>query len=218
MNDFTSLVSELEAFAKAGVPGDEAGDDKDDDKRIADAALQGEAEGEKRVTGKGKPEDEEDDKPMTKSFSVTLADGTVAEAFDGTEALQAVQTDTVALKSQMEDMQKAFEVMAGCVKNLIAGHDKTFTMVKALNGKVATTNAQGTGRRTMVSIAEKLSVGGAAGGKTEPSANQVMLKARTMCDEGKLGWEALPRIEAFQGRGMIAPPDLLARYPQLLTP
>lgn len=217
MSEYKTLIAELtgdlETMAKSG--GCDT-DDKKDDKKIEAAAADGEKISDRETDGDDKEKDGKDEK-FGKAFKVTMADGTETEAVDGTELLKAIQVENGELREHIEDIQKAFATAVGVIKQLRTEMTDLSTMTKSMQSKVAAAGAAGTGRRTMVAIAEKLTSGISAE-PTKPTANGVMMKAQQMCQDGKLPWEALPRIEAFQGRGQIAPPDILARWPALLTP
>lgn len=213
MSEFKALIGELQTqldtFAKAGAPCD---DGKADDKKIVAAAGKEGEKAEKEGDGDG-------DETFGKAFKVTLADGSEAEAFDGTAMLKALMLENGELKESMGDFQKAFASAVDVIKQMRDAMTEQATMLKALQTTVGTLSAAPAGRRTMVTIAEKLTPGTpGAGEAAKPTAHGVMMKASQMCRSGALGWEALPRIEAFQGRGQLAPPDLLARFPELLTP
>lgn len=214
MSEFKALIGELQTqldtFAKAGAPCD----DKDDDKKIVAAA------GKEGAKAEGDDKEPDGDEAFGKAFKVTLADGSEAEAFDGTAMLKALMLENGELKESMGDFQKAFASAVDVIKQMRDGMAEQATMIKALQTTVGTLSAAPAGRRTMVTIAEKLTPGtpGAGEAANKPTAHGVMMKASQMCRSGALGWEALPRIEAFQGRGQLAPPDLLARFPELLTP
>jgi hypothetical protein len=233
MNDFAQLLSELEEFRKASPACDEdedkkmgakrnkAGseDDDADDKKIEAAAKDGDKRSEAETFGK--------------AFRVKLEDGTETEAFDGTEMLRALHAEHEGLADrvagQQEDILKAFDLAVVTIREqreeLAALKAKTAeqgTLLKSLGDKVSTIGAAGVGRRTVLAIAEKLSpsagITGAASETSAPTPNQVLMKAQFMARNNKLDWSQLPRIEAHQGRGALAPDDLLQRYPELLTP
>jgi hypothetical protein len=207
-DDLLAELSALEPLAKA-AGADKETEGKADDKKIAAAA----AEGDKAGDGDG----DADDKQFGKAFSVTLADGTQADAFDGTEMLKALHSTAGEHGEKIEDLQKAFQQAVAVIKDLRAVVQEQGEMLKAVGAKTAQVASSGAGRRTMVAIAEKMTPLAAAEA-AKPTGGSVMMKAQQMCRSGALGWEALPRIEAFQGRGQLAPPDLLARFPELLTP
>ena len=83
-NEFEKLLAEIGDVHKA-LPTDE--DTKVDDKKIEDAA----AEGGEQVAGAGAPDDEgKKDEDVSKSFEVTLEDGTKVPAIDATSILKAL--------------------------------------------------------------------------------------------------------------------------------
>ena len=106
MNDFTALLDELaslqagtEDMAKAMKT-----DDAEDDKKIAAAADtdgDGKAEGAGEGDGEGGGKDGDDSEYFGKSMSITLPDGTKAEAYDGTEAIHGLHARIDALEAQL---------------------------------------------------------------------------------------------------------------------
>jgi hypothetical protein len=228
--EFAALISELESFQKASGADDDktagSGDGKGDDKKIVAAAADGDKTSAKEnpTEGEGSGDDKGKGEPFGKALQVTLADGSQVEAWDGSEMLKAMQTESGEMREQMDDMRKAFEIAVGVIRDLRTEASAQDTLLKSLQLKIASVGASPTGRKSMIAIAEKLSPGSGTGAgsgaraATEPTAASVMMKAQQMCRADALGWEALPRIEAFQGRGQLAPPDLLARFPELLTP
>jgi hypothetical protein len=229
MGEFTELLGKLEDLQKASgavcADDKEAISDKDekkdsaDDKKIEAAAKDGEKESDK-----------EEKETFGKAFKVKLEDGTETEAFDGTAMLKALHTENELLRQTMTErdaeLAKAFDIVvtvlgeqrqydADQTKQLVAQD----TLIKALQAKVDSIGQAGVGRRTMLAIAEKLSPSaGIVDEKPKPTGGQILAKAMFMAREGKLDWGSAVRIEAYQGRGEVAPADLLARYPELLTP
>jgi hypothetical protein len=230
MSEFAKLLGDLEEFQKAAKPacdepdGDDKGkskakaDGKADDKKIEAAAADGEKEGDQ----------DKDGEPFGKAFKIKLEDGTETEAFDGTAMLKALHTENEVLRAtindQNQDLMKAMEIVVGELGKLRAADAERGTLMKALQTRFDALTTAGTGRRTMLTIAEKLTPmqgtpsAGAAHVDDKPTPGQVMMKAQFMAREGKLPIGQTVRIEAYQGRGILAPPDLLARYPELLTP
>lgn len=217
-----NLGIELESFAKADPV-------KDDDDKKADKEGDTSADNQKIQAaaddGKANSDADDDDKkgkPFGKSFQVKLADGTEAEAFDGTEALQALAAHAAEQDTVIEDLQKAFASACEVIKVLRTEVAASSEMVKSFGTKTAAAASAGTGRRTMVSIVEKLTPAEKAGGGTvaaarEPTAGSVMMKAQELCAAGRLDWAQVARIEAFQLRGLLAPPELIAHLPELVS-
>lgn len=233
MGEFTELLGKLETLQKASgavCADDKASmDDKDegskkgdkaDDKKIEAAAKDGEKESDK-----------DEKETFGKAFKVKLEDGSETEAFDGTAMLKALHAENELLRQTMTErdaeLAKAFDIVVGVLgeqREYDAAQTKQLaeqdTLIKALQAKVETIGSAGVGRRTMLAIAEKLTPGTGAGPDAPNAATpqQVMMKANFLAREGKLDWSWLPRIEAHQGRGSLAPPELLQRHPELLTP
>ena len=221
MSEYAQLVKdvagELEEFHKADAAKKEDGDDN----KVKQAAKEGAAESD---DGDADEDDDKEGKPFGKALTVTLPDGSSAQAFDGSKAIQTLVSENADLREQIGDLQKAFSIAVDVVKDLRASRDKQGEMLKALQTKIASVGASPSGRRTMVASAEKLTPGddaqrlgpSAAQGPTQAS---VMQKAMKLAEDrtSHFGWEGIPRIEAFQNRGQLGPPDLLARFPELLT-
>jgi hypothetical protein len=230
MSDFAALLADLETLQKASgadcaddkkTMGDGDADDKKDsagDKKIVAAAKDGE-----------KNSDAEEKETFGKAFKVKLEDGTETEAFDGTQMLKALHAEHEVLRgavySRDEDILKAFDMAIGTIRDLQAKVGGQETIIKALQTKVDTFGAAGVGRRTMLTIAEKLSPSAGVTGSGEaeraaagPKASDVMAKAKFLAREGKFDPAQLPRLEAHQMRGMIGPDDLMKAFPELLTP
>lgn len=209
------LGLELETMAKAMKDGDGDCDDKaksdgaGDDKKIVAAAKDGEEISDA----------DDKDKDMGKSFQMTLEDGTQVEAFDGTAAIAELVQQNAELRGAVEDLQKAFGAAVEVIKQVREAQTEQGTMIKSFGAKVSTAVSSPSGRRSMVSIIEKLSPAEAGKPRAEEGPNplRLMAKARDLCQSGKMTWDQMSRIEAYQGRGMIAPPDILAHFPDLAS-
>ena len=141
---FAALLGELDTMTKA-LPAAEVADDK---KIAAAAGADGddenkEGEGDKPAEGA----------PMAKSFQVTLADGTVVDAEDGTELVKSLLT---RVDNTEETIAKALGGTIDLVKALTGQMNSTTALVKSLQTQVAELSGQGRGRKTMVSVHEKL--------------------------------------------------------------
>lgn len=140
MGELGELATSQEQLAKA-LPAD---DGKDDEKiqAAAEEGGTGEGGGEGGDADAGK---EGDDKPMAKSFTITLDDGTKVEAQDGAELVKALGE---RLDATEDNMVKAL----GGAMNLIKSQGD---MIKSLGDQIKKLSGEGRGRRTVVSIAEK---------------------------------------------------------------
>lgn len=144
---FAALLGELDTMTKALPAADVA-----DDKKIADAADDGDGDGKQKLDADGKPIADTD--PMTKSFQVTLADGTVVEAEDGTELVKSL----FARVDQNEDMiVKALGGTLNLVKSQGEQIAATNALVKSMQAEIAKLGNQGAGRKTLVNVHEQVS-------------------------------------------------------------
>lgn len=232
MTDFADLLVELEDLQKARMPAEKDVGNGDGDagegtsatsKKDGKAPAVGDAKDDKNIKAAakdGQDEGAKDEESFGKAFKVKLEDGTETEAFDGTAMLKALHDENGDLRETIGDLQKGFELAIDVIKNLRTTAGEQGALLKSLGTKVSGLSTAGTGRRTMLTIAEKLTPGtpGAAPDDGKPTAGAVMMKAQFMARKGDLDWGSLPRIEAYQGRGQLAPADLLARFPELLTP
>lgn len=154
MSDFDKLMGELNQLAAdqgelaKALPAD---DGKDEDNIQAAAAEGGLGGGDGDVDGAGEGDEDgaEDGKgdgaPMAKSFQLTLEDGTVIEAQDGTEMVKALAED---LNQTKGTMAKAL----GEAVTLIKGQND---MIKSLTDRVAKLSGEGRGRKAVLSVVEK---------------------------------------------------------------
>jgi hypothetical protein len=133
MTDFAALLDDLETLQKASAPSKED-EGKGDDKKIAAAAADCDKDGDKDDKGE----------EFGKAFKVTLADGTEAEAFDGTAMLKALHTEHTKLaevvEAQRADMQKAMEILVAVAKDQRKTIADQADLLKALGSNVAVTS------------------------------------------------------------------------------
>lgn len=223
MNDFAELLADLETLQKA------SGADCDDKDKTGGDDSDKDGAGDKKIDAAakdGEKQSDADKETFGKAFEVTLADGSKAEAFDGTAMLKALHTEHEVLQAAFEDRQgdilKAFDIAVGTIRTLQTQVAQQDTLIKALTTKVNAVSSTGVGRRTMLTIAEKLApsagINGDGGRASGPSADDVMAKAKFLVREGKFDAGQLPRLEAHHLRGMLGPDDLMKAFPELLTP
>lgn len=169
---FDKLLGELDTMTKALPAGD-----MDGDKKIANADEDDEED-------KGK----DGDNTMTKSLKVTLADGSVIDAEDGTALVKSL----LARVDDTEDvMAKALGSAIGLIKAQGDALAKNNELVKSLQQKVAELSNEGKGRKTLVNIHE--------------SAAATLTKAET---PGMTGAEFMAKANAAFGAGKISGKDL----------
>lgn len=224
MNDFDELLAELAPLAKAMEAPE--GDDK-----VAAAAKEGgaqmpEADDEEAEEGKpgGKPDDKRegkadevgDDEFMGKSFPVTMADGSVQEAYDGTEMMKAMSvrlTDVTAhadelgaeLDGTRGELTKALAASAG----LLGIVKQQGALLKSLQADVARFGGGGAGRKASLTLHAKEA--GPAAPAAPPTGPSIMTKAMSAYDAGKLTGGDIARLESHLGRGNPVPDDIAER-------
>lgn len=203
MSQYEQLMKEL-----GGIPLAKAlpADDGNGDAKIQAAAEDG-GEG---VPAKKKEGDEDCEKPpMTKSLQVTLADGSVVDAEDGTELVKSLiaridqnETDSVTVMGQA----------IGLIKSQATAITEQGALIKSLQGDVAKLGNEGRGRKTMVSLIEKQ--GPADMAKSEPqgmSGQEFLTKSSAAFAGGKISGQELTVIDVSLRQGAAIDPALIAK-------
>lgn len=207
---FDALVADLEALQKSQTLG-EAGDDQ----RIADAAddAGNEAAGAEGAEGAGEGEDAdagEEGEVMGKSFAMTLEDGTIIEAVDGTALVKSLMEENKALGAkfveQEESLSKALTAMVETVKGQSA-------LIKSLQDKVAALSNEGRGRKAVVSVAEKPASTPLAKSQTTEglSGTEFMAKCEAAMMAGRLTGREVAIAESRLNNGIAVPADIVAK-------
>lgn len=209
---FEKLISELEEMSteqenlSKALPADEG---KDEDKIQAAAADGGDGDGAAAGAGDGdgdKDKDGDGDQMGKSLGTVTLEDGTQAEAIDGTELVKSLMARVETTEGQM---QKALEGAIGLIKGQSA-------MIKSLSEQVAKLAGTGRGRKTVVTVTEK-NPAGTPMNKSEPAGmtgEEFMAKALVAQSNGKILAKDVSAIEMYLNRGMPIPAHLIARVSQ----
>lgn len=164
-------------------------------------------------------ETEDDGKPFGKSFGVTLADGTEVEAYDATEILKSfdarigsqvteldlLKAEIAALKAR--DIPSADAIKAEVEKVLVAQND----LIKSMQAQIAALGAEGRGRKSLLNVHEKPAAAGTEARPETPSSEALMTKALIAQKQGRITGQDVARLDAYLGRGLQAPPEILAR-------
>lgn len=173
---FQALLGELETMTKA-IP---AAGVADDNKIQAAAAAAGEGDDDKEKLGA-------DGKPlpaMTKSMQVTLADGTVIEAEDGTELVKSL---FARVDNQEDLMVKALGGAINLIKSQGEQLAATTALVKSLQADLVKLGNQGTGRKTLVHVHDQVSDLTKSLQKPQgPTPQEFMAKANLAFSAGKI--------------------------------
>lgn len=237
---FTALIEDLEALQKAKPHPEPDGDEGDEKIRAAageEAAEKAEAEAppeKKAPDKKGEPDgdegdmdagdegDEEDEPPVLgKSFGVTLEDGTEVEAYDATLILKSFDerlggfarelSEIDLLKAEVAELKgreiPTADAIKAEVEKVLAAQN---TMLKSLQEQVAALSAQGQGRKSTLNVHEKPGPAGTEARPETPSGEALMTKALIAQKQGRLTGHDVARLNAYLGRGLQAPPEILA--------
>ncbi len=209
---FEALLNDLDALQKARTPHMEPDDDDEggapdgdeDDERIAAAADRdfdedGESDGEDDLPEDDDEDEDDEHETFGKSFSVTTESGSTVEAYDGTAILKAMHERLVDLENtrdeNQEDLRKAAIVM-----------HKQSLLIKSLHTQISALQAQGNGRKSVISLHEKPS---AMARKPEnPHPQVVLAKAMAAQQTGKITGTDVARIESYLSRGLSVPSEL----------
>jgi len=219
---FEALLSELDTMTKAIPAGD-------GDKAIAAAASGTGKKGGKKAGGKTTgdvvakadgdggagdqdPDDDDDEEgemggEMTKSIQVTMPDGSVVEAQDGTEMIKSMvarfdETENViakALTSTLDIVRAQGIVIA-----------QQGELIKSLQADQKAIGNQGSGRKTLLNIAEHKSVMA----KSEPegmSGNEFMVKSQSAFDKKLITGKEFTIIDVSLRQGTPIDADLIAK-------
>jgi hypothetical protein len=203
MTEFNALLAELDSLSKA-MPTMDAGELGDNEELDEDGNPIKKPD-PKDATGENSGEGE----PMGKSLQVTLADGTLVEAIDGTEMVKSLQADIDALTTQNDELSKALTATIGLVKQMHAFGHQQVTLMKSLRDDVAKFGGQPTGRRSVLSVNEKIIAGTPAAAPAKLTHGEIMAKALQAQKDGRIESGDVARIEARANRGIELPADLM---------
>lgn len=201
MADLAQASTDQETMRKA-LPAE----DGTDDTSIQAAAAEGGAQDDKGGDGKkpaaeGEGEGEGGDgKPMGKSFTVKLADGTEVEATDGAEMIKSL---TERLDATETTMAKAL----GDAVGLIRGQAD---MIKSLGEQVTKLRGEGRGRKAVVSLNVKQDATALA--KSDDKGlkpGEFMAKAMTAMTAGKITGMDIAHAESCLNRGEAVPAHII---------
>lgn len=221
MSDFDKLMGELQQLStdQAELAKALPADDGKDEQKIQAAAAEGGLGGDGDEDDKGgKPDGDADDapgaapgKPMTKSFSFTLDDGTVVEAEDGTELVKSLTEKVGGIEN---NLAKAM----GSMMELMKGQSE---MIKSLSDRVAKLSGEGRGRKAVVSVHEKPAatpntdtMAKAMGAGDGLTPDQFFAKAFEAQREGRINGADIAMAEACLNKGMSIPDGIVKRVMQ----
>lgn len=208
MSKFAELLLQLNAEQEAQDTLAKAlpQQDSQDDAKIQAAAGEGEGEGEgeESIEGAGDGDGEES---MTKSL--TLENG--EEAIDATELLKSMQADLAEHDEVLSKaMPQVLQLMQGQSKMIQQQGD----LIKSMQGRIDELAGQGRGRKTVVTVTEKVNAGEQPMTKSQPDGitpQEFMLKANTAFDKGVINGMQLTTIDVCLREGKGIDPALIAK-------
>jgi hypothetical protein len=202
---------------KTGDAANTGGDPEDnDDQTNADTGNGGDGLSADGITNS------ETSNAMSKSFVLTLEDGTSMEAFDGTELvksltsrLEATESELAAEKSANQATQanvlKSLEAAVNLISQQSAALKSQEQMLKSLSDKVTAMGREGRGARSVQSVDPKTPL--AKSLNTSPqqlSGQEILAKSMAAFKAGRITGFDATRIETSLNMGVAVPADLLA--------
>lgn len=212
MSDFDKLMGELNQLAAdqgemaKALPADNG----EDEAKIQAAAAEG-GDGDADNKG-GKPDGDADDngdgKPMAKSFTLTLEDGTQVEAQDGAEMVKA-------LADRIDTSEANFAKAMGSAVELIKGQAE---LIKSMQGQLTKLSGEGRGRKAVVSVVEKPDPAANTMAKSLTpdgmTSDQFFAKALAAQREGRISGTEIAVAETYLNRGQPIPEHIVQRVVQ----
>lgn len=196
MSKFVELLAELnaaeaatETLAKAMPevvnPEDEDDTKEGDDNVIAAAAADGGAAPAPAPAAAADEDGKKAAPTFGKSFALTGEDGSTHEVVDATDMLKAINT---RLETTDDTLAKALVSFTGIIKS-------QGEMIKSLSSEIGKLNAQGRGRKAVLTVVDKPAIGDTmAKSMTEEkgmSTGEFFAKANTAFEQGKLSGKEL---------------------------
>ena len=205
LGELGEIAAEQDALTKA-LPTDGDQDDKNIQAAAGEGDGEGDDDGDENGGGAGDGDGDEGGEPMGKSFALTLEDGTVIQAQDGTELVKSLMEQVGALKASSAEaeskMAKALEQTLGVVKS-------QGELIKSLTEKYAKLAGEGRGRKAVLSVTEKPApAGGDALAKSDQgmTGEEFMAKASAAFDSKKISGVELTAIDvALRSKTQLDP-------------
>lgn len=185
MSVYDELLDELETLAKAMPDADEGETDEIE-----------EPDGDEGGEGDGDGDEGKDEKPMAKSMTVTMEDGTEAEAIDAEALIKSMQN---IVDSSTEAAGKVFAKQTDLLKSLSAD-------IQSLKTEIAALKSEGRGRKSVVTM---------AGAVEEPmtkamvTPSDILAKCLDAQKAGRLTALDVSMAEGYLNRGMAIPDRIL---------
>lgn len=201
---FVGLINNLEQLQKAqqlgGGPGDE-GDEVD-----AGGAGEGDGSGEGEGEGSGDDAGAGGEAELGKAFSMTLEDGTVIEAVDGSALVKSLLAKHEALVARVvdgeQDLAKALGVAVAVMREQGA-------LIKSLQERVAVIGGEGRGRRATVTVNQPPANTPAAADGMRPA--EFLAKCESAMVAGRLSGREVAIVESRINNGVEVPAEIVSK-------
>jgi len=193
---YEELLDELEALAKS-MPEAEAELKPSEDEEINEHA-------EPDADEEGGPADGDEDeadpeKPMAKSLTLTLEDGSVVDAVEGIDFLMSIQHQ---LDANLEGSGRVFKSISSQLK-------EQALLIKSMKSEVAALRAEGRGRKT--AVVSMAGVPEESMAKSVPvSHGDILAKCLDAQKSGRLTALEVSIAESYLNRGMAVPDRIVS--------
>ncbi|CAB4137382.1 hypothetical protein UFOVP326_25 [uncultured Caudovirales phage] len=212
--EFAALLGELDMMKAQAMPPGKGGDDDAERVQAAAADADNDGQDDEDKDGEGEGEGEGEGAPFGKSFQVTMPDGTIQEAYDGTAMMKALHDEVQRLGGDLSGQVDAFTKALGTMTDIIKGQAATIaaqgTMLKSLRADVAKFGGQGAGRKAVVNVHDKPAATGAAPASDDASPDMVKSWALDAQLAGKITGFDVARIAVRVDNGEKLDPATLA--------
>lgn len=197
---FEKLLGEIETFSKSMPDGS----------------------GDQKIIAAGEGDDDEDDENkgkegtppvMTKSMQVTLADGSVVEAEDGTALVKSLMDRMDGTESLMA---KSLEATFGLVKQQGEALKSQGQMIKSLQEKIVAMSSEGRGRKTVLDVHQQIVAGAGQSmtksmGEGQMTQQEFMAKSNDAYKAGRISGIEFTAIDVSLRSGQAVDQGVIAK-------
>ena len=181
-----------------------------------DAGQSGDAGAQSGAQVEGQGDAETQDEPITKSFRLTLDDGTEMEAFDGAELIKSltdrVQTAETAQKQVETHVLQSLNAAVDLISAQSAQLKDQGALIKSLQAKVDTLAKSGRGRVSVLTVADKPQLETVSKSQTAAIGGEELIsKALGAMKAGRITGLEASGIENRVRMGIAVDPELVAR-------
>jgi len=196
---YEELLDELEALAKAMPEADEDVNSSEDEEINEHAEPDADEEGGPADGDEDEESEADPEKPMAKSLTLTLEDGSVVDAVEGIDFLMSIQHQ---LDANLEGSGKVFKSISSQLK-------EQALLIKSMKSEVAALRAEGRGRKT--AVVSMAGVPEESMAKSVPvSHGDILAKCLDAQKSGRLTALEVSIAESYLNRGMAVPDRIVS--------